>query len=264
LPLIALLLAAAPAMLPGRGQALAAERTFLGLDITEASGSYLVTKDANVRAEPKTEGRKLGSLEAGARIEVVGKAKGGGGWMAVTRDGKDFGFVYALILLPLIDGTLDGPISGRVLMDDHSPCGYTLRFIARSTLEGENSSFSDYEVAYRCNDKGKPFQFLAPTFMTEVPYKLNQDPVYQITIDLLEIDNGKDEVFSTTFLYQRDKNRVAFDGVSLQEMGRIPKETVRTASSVAEALSAAAEMAPNAWAEKAWKQIAKAHAGDGR
>jgi len=243
--------------------AVAEDRTFLGQQIEDISGTYLVTKDVNIRAMPETKSKKLGSMKSGEQATVVGRAKGGAGWMAITKDGKDFGFVYSPVLLPILDGTLSETINGRVEPEIHSPCGYTIRFKGKNVVEGESFMFSDYEVQYRCNDKGKPFQFLAPMFMTELPYKMTQNPVYQISIDVMQVENGYDEIFSTTFHYDRDKKLLIYEGLSIKEMGRQAKIKERAVTGVAEALAAVVELAPEVWNEKAWQQIAEAQLGEG-
>jgi hypothetical protein len=232
----------------------AQQRTLLGVPIKPISGTYLVVKDANVRAKPETKGKRLTSIKNGERVTVVGKS---GNWLATTKDGKDFGFIFASVLLPMIDGALDKDYSGTVEMKSHSPCGYTFRFSGKNVIEGEIYEFADYEIQYRCNRKGKPYRFLSPMFMTEVPYKLTPVGVYQISIDILEVDDAYDEIFSTTFLYQRDKNRIIFDSVSNKKLGRPPEVTERKANSIAEALAAAVELAPSSWGDKVWKQISK-------
>lgn len=243
---------------------LAEDRKFLGIDVTAINGTYLVTKGANVRTGPKTEAKRVGKVKSGTKVKVVGRAKGGAGWMAVQKDGKDFGFIYAPILLPMIDGTLKESISGKVLIEEHAPCGYTFEFRGKNTVDGEDYVFSDYEIVYRCNDKGKPFHVLAPMFMTEVPYRLTHKPAFQISIDLMEVENGYDEIFSTTFEYLPEEKKIIFAGVSIKEMGRTPKDKQRPANTIAEALSAAVEIAPDAWNAKVWKQLSNALVnGDG-
>jgi hypothetical protein len=235
----------------------AEDRTFLGIVVTALDATYLVTKGANVRTGPETKAKRLGTLKAGTRVSVVGRAKGGAGWMAVQKDGKDYGFVYAPILLPMIDGTLQKSISGTVQIEEHAPCGYTFEFRGKNTVEGEDYVYSDYEVVYRCNDKGRPFRILAPMFMTEVPYKLTHNPVFQISIDLMEVENGYDEIYSTTFHYLPEENKIVYAGVSIKKQGRPPREKQREVNSIAEALSAAVEIAPDAWAPVVWKKLAK-------
>jgi hypothetical protein len=230
---------------------------FLGIGVFSQKGTYLVTKGANVRAEPMTKAKKLGKLRAGEQVQVVGRAKGGAGWMAIQKNDKDYGFVYKPILLPIIDGTLKESISGVVMIEEHEPCGYTFNFHGKNTVEGEDYIFSDYEITYRCNDKGKPFRLLAAMFMSEVPFRLTHEPVFQISIDLMEVENGYDEIFSTVFEYRPDEKKVVFAGVSLKGLERTPKEKERPVNTIVEALTAAVEIAPDAWGKKVWKQIHK-------
>jgi hypothetical protein len=237
---------------------------FLGTDILAQKGTYLVTKGANVRAGPMTKAKKLGKVKTGTQVHVVGRAKGGAGWMAIQQDGKDYGFVYAPILLPMIDGTLKESISGTVLIEEHAPCGYSFNFHGKNTVEGEDYVFSDYEITYRCNDKGKPFRILAAMFMSEVPFRLTHKAVFQISIDLMEVENGYDEIFSTTFEYRPEDKKVVFAGISIKDLARTPKEKERPANTIAEALAAAVEIAPDAWGKEVWKQIQKKNGGAGQ
>jgi len=240
-------------------QAQSAGRKFLGHEIAPVVGIYLVTKKANVRAAPETAGRRLGSVGAGEKVNVVGKAKGGARWMAVQRDGKDFGFVYAPVLLPLLDGTLAKDVAGRIMMSGRSPCVYTIQFRGRNVLEGGVTSFADYEVEYRCTDGGKTYRFYAPMFITEVPYTLTPDPVYQISIDLLGVDDDPDKIFSMIFLYHRDNNIVTFDSYSKAGKRLKPDVPERAATTVSAALAAAVEMAPTVWTKEVWEKLVKLH-----
>ncbi|HER27616.1 MAG TPA: SH3 domain-containing protein [Rhodospirillales bacterium] len=251
------------ALMPGLALAQDNTRLFLGQKITRGEGVYLVTKDVNVRAGPKTKSKKLGSARKGSRLNVVGKARGGAGWMAIQRDGKDFGFVYAPVLLPLLDGTLDRDITGRIVMNGRSPCGYTIHFSGRNELINERISFADYEIEYRCSDGDVAYRFYAPMFMTEVPYRQTSDPVFQISIDLLAIDDDPDNMLSIIFLYRRDQNLVVFDSFSKARMGRKPDRPERQARTVAEALAAAAETAPTVWSDATWKKLFKLHRDGG-
>ena len=241
--------------------ALAEDRKFLGADITVYEGTFLVTKAVNVRAGPKTEAEKLGTIKPGVRVFVVGRAKGGAGWMAIQQDGKDYGFVYAPVLLPMIDGTLEKSYSGSVRTEKHSPCGYTFDFRGKNTVEEENYSFADYEIIYRCNEMGRPFKFLTPMFMSEVPF--GSKPIFQISVDLREIVNDSDEIVSTSFDYYAEEKKIVFTGVSVKKLGRSPLEKEREVGSIAEALAAAVEIAPDAWGVEIWKQLTQAHLNPG-
>ena len=93
--------------------------------------------------------------------------------------------------------------------------------------------------------------------MSEVPFRLTHKPVFQISIDLMEVEDGYDKIFSTVFEYKPDEKKVIFAGISLKGMERTPKEKERTVNTIAEALKAAVEIAPDAWGVKVWKQIHK-------
>lgn len=239
-------------------RAVAEDLIFLGIGVLAQKGTFLVTKRANVRKGPMTKSKKLGELEVGEEVQVVGRAKNGASWMAVQKNGADYGFVYEPILLPKIDGVLEEDISGSLIIKDNVKCEYTFNYDDKNKVEGENYVFSDYEITYSCNVKEEPYRLLAAMFMSEVPFLLNRDPVFQISIDLMEVENGYDEIFSTNFEYRLEDKKVVFVGISLEGMARIPRERERSANTVAEALKAAVELAPGAWGKEAWKQIHKA------
>ena len=125
--------------------------SFLGMQIKPGTGIYLVTKDVNVRAKPMTGSKRVGGFKRGERIKVVGRAPGA--WVAVRKSGKDFGFVYEPILLPLIDGTLDKDLTGRIEAKGSPVCDYRVRFEGKSVAEGQLFKFADYEVAWKCITK---------------------------------------------------------------------------------------------------------------
>ena len=61
------------------GPALAAEKkpppkpmTFLGVKVKPHQGQYLVLRDVNIRAQPKTKSKRIGSFKAGKRINCSG------------------------------------------------------------------------------------------------------------------------------------------------------------------------------------------------
>ncbi len=193
-----------------------AQKTFLGQEIKEATGTYLSIKDANVRAKPMTKGKKVGTIARGTRVKIVGKAKGASNWLAVRKDGKDFGFVYAPILLPLIDGGLDKDITGELKRKGAPDCDYTIVFEGHNPVEGASIIVADYDVEFICEGKkGKSLVFHAPMFITEVPYDMSSKPVYQISVDVLEIQSDIESVLSTGFFYDAGKRTVTFSEVSI-------------------------------------------------
>ena len=226
---------------------------FKGFDLKPYTGQYLAMKDANVRAKPETKGKKIGSVKKGTRIEAVGRAKGA--WLAVRKDGRNLGFVYELILVPLVDGALENDIQGKAKAAGGRSCQYTVHFEGKSPVEGESFEISDYTVTFRCQNKGKKFEFPAYMFITEAPYQLSQKPVFQITIDLREVGDSFEESFSTNMMYRRKGGKVVFDGVNQDKFKAKIKNLQEDADDIEEALSAAVEIAVQVWNAKVWRAV---------
>lgn len=227
--------------------------TFLGVKVKPHKGTYLVLRDVNIRAQPATKSKRVGSLKSGKKIEVV--ARVGGVWVAVREKGKDLGFVYNKVLMPLIDGTLTEDLTGRVMTGDGVDCGYTIRFVARSPIEGQVFQIADYDVFWDCLLGKKKIKFRTPMFMTEAPFQMGLKRIYQISVDVLEIDNDYDDIFSSIVLYDQDKKRVLFDSVSIKKFGRTPKPAKTDAKTVAEALAAAVKISALSWKSSVWKAV---------
>ena len=94
-------------------------------------------------------------------------------------------------------------------------------------------------------------------FITEAPYKLSQKRVFQITIDVLDLDRGYDEVLSTFVLYDEKKGVVFYDGISIKKYGYAAATKKIPATSTALALKGAAAIALKTWNKKAWKDLIK-------
>ena len=240
--------------------AIAAEKksaTFRGAKITPQSGTYIVLKDVRIRAQPKTKSKKLGVFKAGKRINVVGKAAFS--WVAVRENGKDVGFVYDQVLLPLIDGTLEKELTGKTAdgTKGGAACDYTITFEGKSAVEGQVFEIADYDVLWDCRMGARKVKFRTPMFITEAPYQMGPKRIFQINIDILDLDGGYEDIFSTTILFNMDKTRIVFDGVSIKKYGRIPKTKEAKAASVKQALTASVEMAIQAWNKSAWKDLIK-------
>jgi len=234
----------------------AAEK-FLGAEIVSGPGAYLVLKDANVRTKPDTKSKKVGTVKEGQRLRSPGMVHGGAGWVAVLKDGEPLGFVYATTLMAVLDGTLAKDLTGSVGVEGGLNCDYTIRFRGRSKAEGEALEIADYDLTCNCRGGGGAFYFWAPMFMTEGAYDLSDKLVYQISVDLLDIRDTLDNVFSTTSLFDLKKKKVVFDSHSIKGYGikNMPKE--RPAGSVPKALVGATEMALKSWNGKVWKTLAK-------
>jgi len=219
------------------------------------SGRYLVAKDVNIRSEPKTASARLGSLRQGTRVDGVGMVKGGA-WLAVRQDGKDLGFVYAPVMLPLIDGTLDQDLTGKTKTPAGADCGYTVHHIGKSVVEVEDLEISDYEIAFDCARGERSLAFQGVMFITEAPYLLTRKPIYQITVDVPDVAPGIDEVLSATSLYEPRKGRTVFDSAGPNSFADRPEKRTRASADVREVLGAAIAMAIESWSDTAWGAIA--------
>ncbi len=224
--------------------------------LTPVSGTYLVSRNVRVRAQPRTKSDEINRLSKGERVQAVGRPKDAA-WLAVSKGGKNLGFVYAPVLVPLIDGTLDADLKGKVSFGGGLSCDYAVHFEGKNQAQGGDFDISDYEITYDCNRRGKEISFPAFMFITEAPYQVTEKQVYQISIDVLEIEDGYDEIFSTILMYRRGSDLVVFDSVSMKNYMRPPRVKEKPAMSVEEALAAAVEMAPGAWNDKVWETLAR-------
>lgn len=227
-----------------------------GKPLAPASGFYIAESEVNLREKPTTRSRVRGRLDRGTRVEAIGSAEKGS-WLAVRKGDQELGFVFAEILLPMIDGTLAKPLSGTTTFGASDTCRYAIQFVGKNPVQGEIFDTSDYQVDWRCTIGGADLAFPGYMFITEAPFQLTDNQVYQINIDLLRVVRGYDEVFSTIFLYRRTEKKVTFDSVSMPEFGTQPSVKTMNADSVAEALAAAAKMAPTVWNGDAWKMLAE-------
>ncbi len=94
-------------------------------------------------------------------------------------------------------------------------------------------------------------------FITEAPYQLGTKRIFQISIDILDIEGGYDDIFSTTLLSDKDKNLVTFDSVSIKKFGQTPATKEIPAKTVPQALRAAVVITLATWNKSAWKDLIK-------
>jgi hypothetical protein len=233
----------------------------MGHPVTPGPGIYVVTKDLNVRDAPETAGKKVGSFQEGERIAVVGKAKGS--WMAVRADGKNLGFVYGPVLMPLIDAVIQEPLVGTVSMPGGT-CAYRIVFEGESPIEAQMFNSVDYRTVLECQRNGRSFAFEVPMFITEGPYNGGTRSIYQIGMDVLELAQEYERVFSTNLLYDAEKGQVRLDSVSVDKYldgdaksGKAGKRTA-PAAGVAQALASALEVAVRGWSPAFWSDLGKA------
>jgi hypothetical protein len=225
------------------------------ITLEPTSGTYLVNSDVNIRSTPATRGKRLGRLKKGDRVEAVAKA--GDTWLQVEIESGGLGFVFAPVLLPMIDGALKEPLNGEAVIGEERSCTYTIRFEGKSPVEDGLFDVADYEVDFRCANQGTEVNFQAFMFITEAPSNLKKNPNYQIVLDIPEITGGYEEVLSTELTYRRGDGTVVFDGISMKEFRHQPSVPLKAAASVSQALSGAVEISLDAWNEGVWKALIK-------
>ncbi len=238
--------------------AIGADLTMFGVSVTLHRGSYAVLKGVNVRAQPRTSGDRVSTLVMGARVEVVARTKDGN-WLVVGKRGKPLGFVYAPVMMPLVDGDLEDDIIGAVDIADGGRCAYRLEYEGKSPIEGQPFQVFDYAVDVTCKSAIGALRFPMQMFMTETPYQFSPSRrVFQINVDLREDFHAKEDMLTAIFLFDLDKGRITLDTVTLADYRRDQKATPwQPATAVRQALTAALEMALAAWNTEAWNDIAK-------
>jgi len=230
------------------------EEADFSIPLTPESGVFLVTKDINVHIKPITASKSLSLLKKGVRVEAVGRPEDSA-WLGVKQNGKELGYVYAPVLLPIIDGSQITDIKGKSEATNGAVCEYAVRFDKRNATEGEASGTYDYDISYKCAAKGAKFEFPAFMFITEAAFDLTQSQIYQINVDVLEIGDSFEEALSTTFMYHKKTGKLVFDGISQDEFGKKPKVMETPAADIESALSAAAQITPDTWNDKTWKEM---------
>ncbi len=228
------------------------------IPMTPENGTFMVSKDVNVRAKPETKAKRVTRLAKGDRVEGIGRPKDSA-WLAVKRDGKDLGYVYAPVLLPLIDGRLKQDAKGEITVKKMGiKCSFVISFDTVSSTEDSIYNTFDYDVSIDCSGAAGKFSFLAFMFISEAPYDGLSKQAYQINVDVLNIGEMFDEPVSATFAYKRRKKLVVFDSVSQKEFSSPPDVLEKPAKNVRQALVAAVRMAASTWNKKVWQTLAKA------
>jgi hypothetical protein len=232
---------------------------FLGQPVSPRPGTFVVTKDLNVRDKPDTSGKKVSSFSEGTKITVVGNARGS--WVAVREDGKDLGFVYGPVLMPLLDAVVKEPLTGRVEIAGGA-CDFRIVFEGESPIEGQLFNSVDYRTALECRRAGASFAFEMPMFITEGPYNGGSQPVHQIGMDVLELAQEYERVFSTNLLYDAEKGEIRLDSVSVDKYLTGAKKRPSTkAGDVASALVGGVGLAARSWSRDFWSDLARALRG---
>ena len=229
---------------------------FSGFELTPSPKTYLVVKDANVRAGPALRARRLTRLPKGVRVEARGRAKGTE-WIAVRRDGRDLGFVYKTVVAPLLDAKVDAPVKGFLEAGGRPKCGFELSFEGRTEVEDEIQVTADYGVELDCGAKGTKVRFAATMFVTEVPYRDLTKAEYQINVDLFGVPEDEENGLSIFTIYRPEKGELRFGGISDPDYASRARPGKSEAKTVREALIAALRMAHRSWGSKVWAELRK-------
>jgi len=222
------------------------------------TGPYLVIKNkVNVRAAPNSKAEKISQLPSREIVTVHGRAKGTQ-WLAVSKKGNNLGFVYASSLTPMIDASLNDPITGKIdLSDDKkATCDYNINFEGRAIEEETIFVSADYQVAFQCAMDEEKFTFNALMFMSEVPPDLGRNPIYQVTLNLPHIATGYEEYLSATALFNQENGEVIMDNVSLDQFKEKEVPDKHNAQTPAEAIKVALQLQLSSFNRKAWRIIA--------
>tara|TARA_B100000214_G_scaffold90919_1_gene62812 strand:- start:68 stop:916 length:849 start_codon:yes stop_codon:yes gene_type:complete len=229
---------------------------FLGQNLSASAEIYIVLTDANVRGKPLTKSPRVGRVRKGIRIQAAGKAKGTN-WVAVRKEGEDWGFVYAPALAPVLDGAIPAPLSGKLAGDDLPECEYNIRYEGRHPVDGDVQIISDYTVALSCDMEGGKLAFTATMFLTELPYQDLRRDIFQVNVDLPEVKDKEEEIMSVTSLYEYGKKEVAFDAVTIDSMARPQPKNKKKAEAIPAVLRAALEFAHAVWGPGVWAALGK-------
>lgn len=253
LPLVAIILGALSTPLTAQEGALV---EFMGEKINAAPGTYIVRKDVNIRAAPRTSGKRLGGFDDGTVIEVVGRVPNSE-WYAALDGGEPRGFVFGSVLSPIIDGRVDDDVTGELQVGPGLRCGFRIQFLRKTGGQDGLIRTSDYDTAIVCERKATRVRFPAQMFITEEPFNGSRSQrIFQINVDLLDSLHDLDDIFSTIMLFDLDKGQVRFDKVTEPAFatGENPAEA-RPAVNVREALAAALEIALTVWSPAIWDEI---------
>ncbi|GAB6053002.1 hypothetical protein JCM17960_18220 [Magnetospira thiophila] len=224
---------------------------FMSQEIKPAVRMFVVSQDGNLRATPSLRGEKLGEVVQGQRLSSPGSVRADGGiWYAVRHKGKDLGFVFQTLVMPVLDGSLSSPLTGDLAVKD-AACFYELIYSGRTSVEEAPLQTADYDLTLYCTRADKRIRTRGFMFLTESPYNLSQDPLFQISLDVLEI-GGDEEPPSVALIWNRDDDRITFDSMTPELYAGKPDPLSLPAEDLPQALVAAMKLAIGAWNGKVW------------
>lgn len=241
---------------PGiEGEAVPQVVTVLGHDVLPKKGLFEVTSDLNVRGGPGTDFERIDSLKEGDRVRAVGQSDDGQ-WVAVSRAGNILGFVYAPVLVAVVDGALEEEFFGNFTSRPEIgvACDYRFRFERKTEVEGADFETADYEIRFRCASRQGAAIAYGHMFLTEGPV-VESKGLHLIGLDMRSIGDGMEEYLSTSFLYHPKTGTLTFDGHTLPRYALPPKTQKFKVKSIKGALQKALESAMSSWTKDAWDTL---------
>jgi len=230
----------------------------LGHEVEPTVGLFEVLSDVNVRAGPGTDYDRVAGLAEGERVRVIGRAEDAS-WVAVSKAGEMLGFVYAPILVPVVDGTLGEQFFGSYMSPDEEggvACDYRFRFEGKNEVEGAGFETSDYEVRFRCASPQGARIFYAQMFLTEAPV-VKSSGDHLIDLDVRSIGDGMVEFLTTRYHYHPKTGAMTFEGHSLPRYANPPKVQEFQTENIKDALTQALEASIASWTQEAWDLLLK-------
>ena len=225
-------------------------------EVLPMSGLFEIDQDVNVRSGPGTDYKRLTGLKKGDRVRAVGKPEDAS-WVAISQDGETLGFVFAPILVPVVDGALAEQFFGSYMAADTKTgvaCDYRFRYEGKVEVEGGDFDTSDYEIRFRCASGAGARIFYAHMFLTEAPV-IKQKGLHLIGLDVRSIGDGMEEFLTSRYHYHPESGKMTFEGHSLPRYAVPPKVQDFETTSIKDALTQALLASVASWTNDAWDEL---------
>ena len=152
---------------------------------------------------------------------------------------------------------VDRVLRGKVSATGGRACTYVIQFSSKTPVPDEDFETADYDVDWDCRHGEQRVRFRSFMFITEAPYALSREPVYQINVDVRDLFEDLDESLTAIVLFDAGAAKVGLDGLNPPEYLTDKGEHTRPAKDVAEALEGAVNLAVGAWNDKVWEALAR-------
>ncbi|MGB0748467.1 MAG: SH3 domain-containing protein [Magnetospiraceae bacterium] len=214
-------------------------------------GPFMVTGDIiNVRDLPAVSGKRIGQVAMGYMVEVKGTVEGGD-WYAIEYPNTPIAYVNREHLVPYVSAKLDRPLRGKLVIGERI-CNYSIRYNGTDSPDDPVMRIADFWVDVRCFGERHVFDIPLYMFFTEIPYNFDTPAVYQVGLELYNLDLGVEGGLFVNTLFDRDKKILQFDSAGPETHAIPPVPADYPAYTVSEALRLTVTMALNALTETTW------------